>query len=80
MTTYSRLQFWQKHLRSLSNADLCAVPVRGLKRDADPGRHMPRKVPWVLPDHPPFGKGRAPARRRASCEIFFEVQQQQRNF
>jgi hypothetical protein len=28
-----RLQFWQKHLRTLSDADLCAVKTRGMKRD-----------------------------------------------
>jgi len=28
-----RQQFWQVHLRSLSDTDLCAVSARGLHRD-----------------------------------------------
>jgi hypothetical protein len=28
-----RFQLWQKHLRTLSDADLCAVKARGMKRD-----------------------------------------------
>ena len=28
-----RLQFWQKYLRTLRDADLCAVKTRGMKRD-----------------------------------------------
>jgi hypothetical protein len=28
-----RREFWQKHLRTLSDADLCSVKARGLRRD-----------------------------------------------